>query len=211
MKNLLHVGCGGKSIDQTTPGFALGGWKEVRFDIDPSAKPDLIGTMTNMASVDSGTMDALFSSHNVEHLYPHEVPLAFAEFRRVLKDDGFAVITCPDLQSVARLVAEDKLTEIAYHSPGGPITPLDILFGHGASLYRGNLYMAHHVGFTRKVLHATLEAAGFPSVASLARGYAPYFDLWALASRSTRSDDDLRALAAQHFPLDAEASRPAAS
>lgn len=198
--NMLHVGCGGKQIHQTTRGFANSDWKEIRFDIDPSAQPDLIGTMTDMASVASGSMDALFSSHNVEHLYPHEVPVAFAEFLRVLADDGFAVITCPDLQSVAALIAEDKLTETAYQSPGGPIAPIDILFGHRASMQRGNLYMAHHVGFTRKVLHGTLQACGFQSVASLARGYQPFFDLWALASKSARSEADMRALAAQHFP-----------
>ena len=55
--------------------------------------------MTDMSAVETGSMDALFSSHNVEHLYPHEVPVAFVEFHRVLNDDGFAIITGPDLQS----------------------------------------------------------------------------------------------------------------
>lgn len=30
-----------------------------------------------------------------------------------------------DLQSVARLIAEDKLAEAAYTAPAGPIAPLD--------------------------------------------------------------------------------------
>jgi hypothetical protein len=64
----------------------------------------------------------------------------------------------------------------------------------------GNLYMAHRCGFTRKVLHATLQAAGFASVATLARGRAPFFDLWALASKGVRSDEDMRQLTALHFP-----------
>ncbi|HEV8034172.1 MAG TPA: hypothetical protein VGP75_05035, partial [Yoonia sp.] len=51
-----------------------------------------------------GSMDALFSSRNVEHLYPHEMPVAFGEFHKVLAEDGFAIITCPDLKSVAALV-----------------------------------------------------------------------------------------------------------
>lgn len=53
----------------------------------------MLGTMTSMDAVQTGSMDALFSSHNIEHLYPYEVPVALAEFRRVLNDDGFAVIT----------------------------------------------------------------------------------------------------------------------
>jgi hypothetical protein len=123
-----------------------------------------------------------------------------AEFLRVLSDDGFAVITCPDLQSVCALIAEDKLIDAAYTSPAGPIAPLDILYGFRRSMAEGNLYMAHRCGFTRKVLHATLQAAGFASVATLARGRAPFFDLWALASKGVRSDEDMRQLTALHFP-----------
>jgi hypothetical protein len=68
------------------------------------------------------------------------VPICFAEFKRVLKPDGFVLITCPDLQSVCARVANDQLTEPAYMSGMGPITPLDILYGHRASMQAGNLY-----------------------------------------------------------------------
>jgi hypothetical protein len=91
----------------------------------------------------------------------------------VLRPDGFLVVTCPDLQSVCTLVAEDKLTEPAYTAPAGPITPLDILYGHRASMARGNLFMAHRCGFTQKVLTGTLQAHGFANTASLRRGH-PY-------------------------------------
>ena len=124
MKTFLHVGCGPKRKDQTTRGFNQDTWQERRLDIDESVKPDVIGTMTQMPAVAAGSVDAIFSSHNIEHLYPHEVPLALAEFLRVLKDDGFLVVTCPDLQSVCGLVAQDKLTEPAYQSPAGPIAPV---------------------------------------------------------------------------------------
>ena len=86
--------------------------------------------MTDMSSVTDQSVQAVFSSHDIEHLYPHEVPLALAEYLRVLSDEGFAVITCPDLQSVCARVANDQLTEPAYVSPAGPIAPLDILYGH---------------------------------------------------------------------------------
>jgi len=119
------------------------------------------------------------------------VPIAIAEFLRVLKPDGFVVITCPDRQSVCSLVAEDKLLESAYSAPAGPIAPIDIFYGHRPSLARGNLFMAHRCGFTRQVLDAVLRAGGFQTVASMARGRAPYFDLWALASKSMRSEAEL--------------------
>ena len=137
-------------------------------------------------------MDALFSSHNIEHLYPHEVPVALQEFLRVLKPDGFVVITCPDLQSVCQLVAEDKLTDAAYVSPAGPIAPLDILYGHRPPMARGNLYMAHRCGFTKKTLMADLQAAGFSSIVAINR--PEKFDLWALATKQTLSEEEIVAL-----------------
>jgi hypothetical protein len=195
---LLHIGCGPKRKAQTTRGFNTDAWTEVRLDIDPAVSPDVIGTMTDMSAVESGSVDAIFSSHNIEHLYPHEVPVALAEFLRVLSSDGFAVITCPDLRSVCALIADDKLTQPAYTSPAGPIAPLDILYGLRSALARGNLYMAHRCGFTERVLTGTLQAAGFASVASVSRA-GPYFDLWALASKRQRSEEEMKALAQTHF------------
>lgn len=199
MKTFLHIGCGSKRKEQTTKGFNTSHWTEIRLDIDSSCVPDLVGTMTDMSAVWDASVDAIFSSHNIEHLYPHEVPLALREFKRVLKPEGFVVLTCPDLQSVAALVAEDKLLEPAYTSPAGPIAPIDMLYGYRASLMRGNLYMAHRCGFTQKVLSGTLQAAGFAMVVSLRRKH-PFYDLWALASLGARSEEVMRALGAEHFP-----------
>lgn len=199
MKTFLHVGCGHKRKDQTTKGFNTPEWTEVRLDIDENVTPDIIGTMTNMSAGEDASVEAIFSSHNIEHLYPHEVPLALAEFRRVLKPEGFLVVTCPDLESVCALVAQDKLTDPAYVSPAGPITPLDILYGFRPSMAQGNLFMAHRCGFTRKVLISTLQAAGFANVAVMRREQAPH-DLWAVATMSLVGAEGLHKLAAEHFP-----------
>jgi predicted SAM-dependent methyltransferase len=198
MKTFLHVGCGGKHKDKTTRGFNTPEWGELRLDIDGNVNPDILGTMTDMAAVADASVDAIFSSHNIEHLYPHEVPVALKEFRRVLKPDGYAVITCPDLQTVSALIADDKLTEPAYTSPAGPIAPLDILYGLRTALARGNLFMAHRCGFTQKVLAGTLQAAGFGSIVSKRREKA--FELWALATMGPMDEEALRALAMAHFP-----------
>ncbi len=199
MPTFLHVGCGRKRKDRTTAAFAGAEWRELRLDIDPAAQPDIVGSMLDMAAVSDGSVDAVFSSHNIEHLYPHDVPRALVEFLRVLKPEGFLILTCPDLQSVARLVAEDKLTEPAYTSPAGPIAPIDILYGHRPQMAAGNLYMAHRCGFTLKVLLGTLKAAGFSAVAGKRR-QAPAFDLWAAATPTATDADTLKRLAAAHFP-----------
>lgn len=193
MRTFLHVGCGPAHKEHTTLGFNAADWQELRLDIDPAVQPDVLGTMTSMQGVQSLSMDAIFSSHNIEHLYAHEVPVALKEFKRVLKSDGFAVITCPDLQSVCALVANNKLLEPAYTSAVGPIAPLDILYGHRAAMARGNLYMAHRSGFTARVLTDCLSQAGFSSVRCYQRPQA--FDLWAVATMDPRSPEALHALA----------------
>lgn len=198
-RTFLHVGCGEKRKDKTTPTFAGDDWSELRLDINPAVNPDVLGSMTDMSSLPDASVDAVYSSHNLEHLYPFQVPLALGEFLRVLKPEGFVIATCPDLRSVCALIAEDRLTEAAYESPAGPITPLDILYGYRPALAQGNLHMAHRCGFTQSVLMATLEVNGFPSVAVMQRG-APYFDLWAVASKVHLDDEAIRGLAGQHFP-----------
>ena len=92
--------------------------------------------MTDMRLVADDSVDAIWSSHNLEHLQRHEVPMALTEFVRVLKPCGLLLVTLPDLQQVAQLVIEDRLEDQAYASSSGPITPLDMIFGHTASLAR---------------------------------------------------------------------------
>ncbi|MBH88609.1 MAG: SAM-dependent methyltransferase [Magnetovibrio sp.] len=199
MPKFLHVGCGQKRKNQTTKGFNSPNWDEVRFDIDGAVNPDITGTILDMNNVSSGTFDAVYSSHNIEHVYPHEVAIALKEFSRVLKPEGFVVITCPDLQSVCELVAKDQLLEPAYTSPAGPITPLDILYGHRPALQRGNYYMAHKCGFTLNALISVLRAHGFRSVAGKRRE-KPFFDLFVIGFKSQIDEAQLRKVALQHFP-----------
>lgn len=176
MKTVLHVGCGPYKPEKLHSLFRNGEWREVRLDIDPNVKPDIVASITDLSALSDGSVDAVFSSHNLEHLYPHEVPQALKEFRRVLKSPkGFALITLPDLQQVAQLIAEDKLDDPAYQSPAGPITPLDMLYGHRASLARGNLFMAHRTGFTAKTLAQSMAQAGF---AQASVGRDGRFNLW---------------------------------
>ena len=160
MKTLLHVGCA--FLDKShLMGFNSDNWKEIRFDIDERRKPDIVGTLTDMKLVETGSVDAVYSAHNIEHIYPHQVPVALKEFYRVLKEDGIVVITCPDLQSVCEAVAQDKLLEPLYESPAGPISPIDILFGNRKAIAKGNEYMAKKGGFTYSVLNSAFEEAGF--------------------------------------------------
>jgi len=180
-RRVLHVGCGPANPGKLHSTFHEAGWTEVRLDINPDVKPDIIGTMTRMYDVADGSVDAVWSSHNIEHLYAHEVDIALREFLRVLKPGGFILVTCPDLQAVAALIAEGKLEDAAYTSPAGPISPLDIVYGYGRSVAAGNTYMAHRTGFTAKTLANAARRGGFDNV-RCARGNS--FDLWMKAFKT---------------------------
>ena len=194
---VLNVGCGPRGRSHGIAGFE--GWRELRLDIDPDVEPDVVGTMTDMSAVATGSVDAIVSSHNIEHLYPHEVPATLAEFVRVLKADGVVVINCPDLQSVCARVAQGELASPLYESPVGPIAALDILYGLRSSMAAGNLYMAHRCGFTLDVLIKTLQACGFARCAGRAR--PAYFDLWVVASKVVLDDQAIDQLVKRHLPV----------
>lgn len=179
-RTVLHVGCGPRGGGRLHAVFEDSSvWHELRLDLDPAVSPDIVASIADMrAVVRSGSVDAVWSSHNIEHLAAHEVLPALREFRRVIRADGFVLIRCPDLQAVLRAALDIGLDATAYQSPAGPITPLDMIYGHGASVAAGNRFMAHHTGFTDERLGRLLVEAGFARVhtRSMAR-----FDLWALA------------------------------
>lgn len=196
-QTVLHAGCGPARRRDLPPGFQTLAWREVRYDIDPEATPDIQGSITDMAAVASGSIDALYNSHVIEHLYPHEVPVALAEFRRVLKPEGFVVLACPDLQSIAEQVATGKLLEPAYQSGAGPIAAIDMLYGFRPSLAAGNLFMAHRTGFTAASIAAQFGAAGF---ARTLTARSATYDLWAIATKEAATDEELHHLGRTFLP-----------
>ena len=159
MKTVLHVGCGGGTL----PPYFEDDWKEIRLDIDPDVKPHILSSILAIPVGDE-TYDAVYSSHNLEHLFRHEVSVALREFRRVLRLGGLLMVAVPDLQSVAKHVAEGNLTDPIYESPAGPIAPIDVLFGHSGCIALGNEFYAHKTGFTVRSLEDALITAGFVDV-----------------------------------------------
>lgn len=178
---VLHVGCGMANPDKLPAAyFPQGVWRELRLDIDPAVAPDIVGSICDMGMLAGASVDAIWSSHNLEHLWPHEVPLALTEFRRVLRPGGFILVTMPDLQQVAALIAAGQLEEPAYVSMLGPVAPLDMLYGFRPALAQGNAYMGHKTGYTATSLAAHLATAGFSQIRVERDGR---FALWATAVR----------------------------
>lgn len=180
---VLHVGCGPADGERLPKRFLGDGWREIRLDLDPDVKPDVVASITDMRQIADGFAHAVWSAHNLEHLSAHEVPLALGEFLRVLAPGGFVLITLPDLQQVAEFIVADKLEDVAYMSPAGPITPLDCVFGLGREIAAGRTLMSHRTGFTETTLRKHLERAGFHDVRIT---FSP-FALWAEAVKPARS------------------------
>jgi len=197
MRTLLHVGCSSQN-KSALKGFDSDDWREIRFDIDPSVYPDIEGTLTDMDAVDTGSVDAIYSSHNIEHVFPHEVHTVLLEFHRVLKDDGIVVLTCPDLVSVCQAVANDKLMETLYESPAGPIAPIDILYGYREAVAKGKIYMAHKTGFTYTTLQEAFFKAGFKFNFGAAR--PENFDLWIVSFKQLMPNEEAMKIALNFLP-----------
>ena len=196
MKTFLNVGCGPKSEFQIK-GFDNDDWKEIRFDIDEDVNPDIVGTLTDMSLVETASVDAVYSAYNIDHIYAHEVPIALGEFFRVLKDDGFVVIKCPDLQSVAEAIAQDKLLDTLYVSPIGPISAIDIMYGNRQEISDGNIFMEKKVGFTYSVLNGSFAEVGFKTRYGGRSQNA--FELTLVAFKQKKSEEEIIKIAAPFF------------
>ncbi|MEA2082953.1 MAG: methyltransferase domain-containing protein [Thermodesulfobacteriota bacterium] len=97
-KIVLHVGCGKERLH---PIFSSDIWRELRLDIDPDVKPDIVNSLTDMKSVSDASIDAIWSCHNLEYLNGHEILPALKEFTRVLRINGFALMAISDTQAIA--------------------------------------------------------------------------------------------------------------
>jgi SAM-dependent methyltransferase len=158
----INAGCG--SADNSRLPEFLRTWREIRVDVDLRLKPDVVANIADLSAIPDGAVDAVWSSHCVEHLFACEVPKALAEFRRVLCETGFACIIVPDLQAIAHWIATDRLHETIYESAAGPVTAHDMMWGFGPAIARGNTAMAHRCGFTPTLLLQRLEEAGFSEI-----------------------------------------------
>ena len=196
MKTFLNVGCGPKSEFQIK-GFDNDDWEEIRFDIDEDVNPDIVGTLTDMSLVETASVDAVYSAYNIDHIYAHEVPIALGEFFRVLKDDGLVVIKCPDLQSVAEAIAQDKLLDTLYVSPIGPISAIDIMYGNRQEISDGNTFMEKKVGFTYSVLNGSFAEVGFKTRYGGRSQNA--FELTLVAFKQKKSEEEIIKIAAPFF------------
>ena len=195
MKKFLHVGPGGKDKSQSSHVYKLDEWEEVRLDVNKDTNPHILGSMTDLSMIKDGDFSGICSSHNLEHIFAHEVEKTLLGFERILDSEGELFIEVPDLMVCAEAIIKGNFNKTLYESPAGPITPMDMIYGHTKHIAAGNHYMAHKIGFTADILLATLKACGFKSVVVLRSDYS----LHCLAKKGEGLEEDIKKRVLAHL------------
>lgn len=113
--------------------------------VDLFGDPDIRADVRDLPLVD-GSVDAIWASHVLEHLAIADVPIALAEWLRVLAPGRRAIIRVPNFDYVAKywLTGPDRAWAEA------------MVFGRQTD--EGEF---HRSAFTAAILRADLEAVGF--------------------------------------------------
>jgi hypothetical protein len=160
-RRLLNVGGHSRSIPLPA---AYDQFEHILLDLDPDAGADIVLDAKDLTSLEPQQFDAVYCSHNLERVRQHEVPVVLAGFRHVLKPGGLAHIIVPDLQELMLACVQQgiDLDGLLYESPMGPITPLDVLYGHSGMIQQsGQDFYTHRTGFSRSTLANVVEVSGF--------------------------------------------------
>jgi len=181
---LVNLGSGPKGAARLPALFSQ--WRELRVDVDARVAPDILADITDLSAIETGSIDAIWSAHCLEHLYLYQVGAAVSEAYRILAEDGFLCVIVPDLQAVAEYFAADRLHEVVYQSPAGPVMAHDMVFGFGPALARGRHSMSHKCGFTPTLLLQKLREAPFAEIVLRRR---PNHELAAVARKRAATDE----------------------
>ena len=132
----LDIGCGTKDE------WIKGNW----IRIDPYVEEAGVKAFAWKLPYEDSSVDEIWSSHTLEHLYKKQVIPTLLEWYRVLKPQGKLTIRIPDLAWCCNWWLN--------HQTNG--WDLDIIYG-GQS--RAGEY--HHTGFNREIMVDYLREAGF--------------------------------------------------
>lgn len=140
------------------------GWEIVRMDSDAGQTPDIVGSLNELAHVPSGSFDAIWCPHVLEHFYVHQIGAGLREMFRILNNEGLVFMTLADIELAAAYIANGKAEEEVYSSPAGPICALDIIYGYHKFISRSLFHASHKFGFTAETIGLALRSCGFTNI-----------------------------------------------
>jgi hypothetical protein len=150
MGTVLNLGSGPSKLN-------LPGFKETRFDIDPSVEPDICGDIRKLNLTTK--YDLIVCQHILEHFTDEELTSIMPKLADLLTPTGAVIIFVPDLKATCKAVAERDLDTILYTSIGfGPIRAVNVIYG----LSSVNDFYQHKTGFDANRLKTMCKKAGLP-------------------------------------------------
>ncbi|MCD6035008.1 MAG: Methyltransferase type 12 [Rickettsiales bacterium] len=176
-KRVLQVGYGLREKRPLHQIFKGPEWEVIHLDTIADTSPNIQGDITWANEVPDESMDAVWLVDSLKFLYLHQAALALKECFRVLKPNGIAFMTVPDIQKIAEFVQDGKLAVPLYKTPEGGITALDMLFGPVNMIAAGAHECTHKTGYTARTLADKIGHAGFGRIKVKKEG----FHLWASA------------------------------
>jgi SAM-dependent methyltransferase len=130
---ILSAGCGNGADVAVMREYGYDAWGFELYKAEALSKGFMLASVTEIPFQDS-TFDAVTLLEVIEHLLGVERVNAAAEIRRVLKSDGWMIITTPNL----RFPIDEHGTPIRFHSPFRDFTlsigELESLFGKAKCL-----------------------------------------------------------------------------
>jgi glycosyltransferase involved in cell wall biosynthesis len=151
-KTILNIGFGGVELKDSLFTDDLPSYREITLDHNPKYSPDLNIDINDLSHIPNQYVDIVYLSHVLEHFHFFEVPILIKELLRITKPNGFVRVIVPNLKYVSNSLITGKLLNTLYESPSGPVSSMDVLFGHRHSTFRdNNTYMIHKCGFTEEV------------------------------------------------------------
>eukprot|EP00520_Triparma_pacifica_P007474 CAMPEP_0118637280 /NCGR_PEP_ID=MMETSP0785-20121206/3069_1 /TAXON_ID=91992 /ORGANISM="Bolidomonas pacifica, Strain CCMP 1866" /LENGTH=235 /DNA_ID=CAMNT_0006528457 /DNA_START=15 /DNA_END=718 /DNA_ORIENTATION=- len=151
---LLHIGC--KEVDPS--------WTCVDMD-DTREDVDIVADMGNLTGVETGSAEAIYASHVLEHRHYGVVGPeggqdgnskdVLKEWYRVLKTGGHLMISVPDLEALSSIFVDDRLGS-GLDRASRRFYIMRVMFGGNAE--KGDIHMA---GYDFDILGGFLEATGF--------------------------------------------------
>lgn len=156
-KIVVNIGPGNVKLKDSGFTEDLVDYNEITVDLDKSNNPTILSDMTNLSQLKSNSVNCVYSSHSLEHIAPHKISNCLAEWYRVIKPSGEIRIIVPNLKFISNYISSGKILDVVYESDAGPVSAIDIIYGHRGYIASGNEFMQHKTGFTKESAEIILQ------------------------------------------------------
>lgn len=124
------------------------GWKI--FNVNAGPHVDFVGDILDLSRFADGSVDEIYASHVLEHVWLEQAKAVLRAFARILAPGGRLMLSVPDLPTLCRIYLDPRLSQKQSMQVMGMI--------YGAHLDEHDI---HHAGYDETLMRAILTEAGF--------------------------------------------------